>query len=115
MSKESKRGTGGDFPESLAGGSGMATVSGDDFDRRVKSLVEEILRSQMTRTPAPRPGKSTGGAVAGMGHICCIIVVVSSVCLYWLNVGGAPMGSLLSFTFYIGCCEFEGGVGYGAN
>ena len=72
-----------DVPESLAGGSG---TSGDDFDRRVKSLVEEILRGQMTRTPAPRPGKSTGkstrGAVAGMWHICCIIVVVSSVCLY---------------------------------
>ena len=77
-----------DVPESLAGGSG---TSGDDFDRRVKSLVEEILRGQMTRTPAPRPGKSTGGAVAGMWHICCIIVVVTSVCLYWL-VGGAPMG-----------------------
>ena len=74
-----------DVPESLAGGSG---TSGDDFDRRVKSLVEEILRGQTTRTPAPRPGKSTGGAVAGMWHICCIIVVVSSV---WL-VGGAPMG-----------------------
>ena len=42
-SKESKRGACGDFPESLAGGSGTATVSGDDFDRRVKSLVEEIL------------------------------------------------------------------------
>ena len=74
-----------DVPESLAGGSG---TSGDDFDRRVKSLVEEILRGQTTRTPAPRPA---GGAVAGMWHICCIIVVVSSVCLYWL-VGGAPMG-----------------------
>ena len=86
--KESKRGTGGDIPESLAGGS----VSGNDFDRHVKSLVEEILRGQTTRTPAPRPGKSTGGAVAGMWHICCIIVVVSSVCLYWLKVGGAPMG-----------------------
>ena len=61
--KESKRGTGGDVPESLAGGSGTA-VSGDDFDRRIKSLVEEILRGQTTRTPAPRPGKSTGGAVA---------------------------------------------------
>ena len=57
-----------DVPESLAGGSG---TSGDDFDRRVKSLVEEILRGHMTRTPAPRPGKSTGGAVAGMWHICC--------------------------------------------
>ena len=53
--------------------------------------------------------------MAGMWHICCIIVVVSSVCLYWLKVGGAPMGSLLSFNFYIGCCEFEGGVGYGAS
>ena len=88
--KESKCGTGDDVPESLAGGSG--TVFQDDFDRRVKSLVEEILRGQTTRTPAPRPGKSTGGAVAGMWHICCIIVVVSSVCLYWLKVGGAPMG-----------------------
>ena len=77
-----------DVPESLAGGSG---TSGDDFDRRVKSLVEEILRGQTTRTPAPHPGKSTGGAVAGMWHICCIIVVASSVCLYWL-VGGAPVG-----------------------
>ena len=89
--KESKHGTGGDVPESLAGGSGTA-VSGEDFDRRVKSLVEEILRGQMTRTPAPRPGKSTGGTVAGMWYICCIIVVVSSNCLYWLKVGGAPMG-----------------------
>ena len=41
-----------DVPESLAGGSG---TSGDDFDRRVKSLVEEILRGQTTRTPAPCP------------------------------------------------------------
>ena len=48
MSKKSKFGTGGDFPESLAGGSGMATVSGDDFDRHVKPLVEEILRGQTT-------------------------------------------------------------------
>ena len=75
--------TGGDVPESLAGGTGTATVSGDDFDRRVKSLVEEILRGQTTRTTAPHPGKSTGGTVASMWHIC---VVVSSVCLYWLKV-----------------------------
>ena len=81
-SKESKRGTGGDIPESLAGGSRTATVSGDDFDRCVKSLLEEILRGQTTCTPAPRPKKSTGGAVAGMWHICCIIVVVSSVCQF---------------------------------
>ena len=65
MSKEWKRGSGGDFPESLAGGSRTA-VSGDDFDGCIKSLVEEILRGQTTHTPAPRPGKSTGGAVAGM-------------------------------------------------
>ena len=51
----------------------------------------------------------------GMWHICCIIVVVSSVCLHWLKVGGVSMGSILSFTFYIGCCEFDGGVGYGAS
>ena len=111
MSKESKRGTGGDFPESLAGGFGTATVTltgASSLWWRRSSEVRRPVPLQHARGSPPE-------ALWPVCGICCIILVVSSVCLYWLKVGGTPMGSLLSLTFYIGCCGFEGGVGYGAS
>ena len=63
--KEKAGGDGSSSDGSSAGGSGMVTTD-VNFDRRVKELVEEILRGQSMRSPPSISGEPSGGAVAGM-------------------------------------------------
>ena len=63
--KEKAGGDGSSSNGSSAGGSGTVTTD-VGFDRRVKALVEEILRGQSTRSPPSISGEPSGGAVAGM-------------------------------------------------
>ena len=55
-----------------AGTSGT-TVAGDDFERHVKVLVEEILGRRMTHSPLPH---SAGGTVVGMLVTVYYVVVL---------------------------------------
>ena len=61
--KEKAGGDGSSSDGSSVGGSGTVTT---DFDRRVRVLVEEILRGQSTRSQPSISGEPSGGAVAGM-------------------------------------------------
>ena len=47
-------------------GAQRAVTADVDFDRRVKALVEEILRGQLTRSPPSISGEPSGGTVASM-------------------------------------------------
>ena len=63
--KEKAKGVGSSRDGSSAGGSGTVTTD-VDFDRRVKALVEEILRGQSMCSPPSISGEPSGGIVAGM-------------------------------------------------